>query len=251
LNFQKQYFFYFIIEHSENSVKMVLSLRLDLLLARCLNKINPMSELLENYFEQGLAQLDAGDYTAAIQLFDKALRLSLGNLAEVHLYRGEAHAYLQNWDEAMADFNAALRYDPHLPEVYNERGNLRRFLGDLAGAIEDQTRAIQLNPQHTEAYYNRALAYEAQNRIQAAVDDLTRALTLDSSLALAYEVRGRLRVQLYDFDGAIDDLTRYLRMGGGREYDNHSEVQSQLINLRLSRFWRNLFRLGKRQRQSE
>lgn len=209
-----------------------------------------MSESLENYFEQGLAEFDAGDFVRAIQLFDKALRLSLGNLAEVHLYRGEAYAYLQNWDKAMADFNAALRYDPYLPEVYNERGNLRRFQGDLAGAIEDQTRAIQLNPQHTEAYYNRALAYETLGNIQAAVDDLTRALAIDPSLALAYEVRGRLRVQLYDFDGAIDDLQRYLRMGGGREYDNHSEVQSQLINLRLSRFWRNLFRFGKRTSQS-
>jgi hypothetical protein len=52
-----------------------------------------------------------------------------------------------------------------------------------------------------------------------------------------------LRAARHDYNGAIHDLERYLRLGGGREYDNQSEVQSYLISLRVQRLVLRLFRL--------
>lgn len=191
--------------------------------------------MLDDYFEQGLILFEAGDYAPAVEQFTKALRLSLGDLAETLLYRGICYAYLEAYDKAMADFTGALQRNPYYPDAYNERGNLLRLEGRAEAAIADYTVALRLDGKHYAAYYNRALAYEMVGNYEAAAADLNQIIELNPTIAPAYEVRGRVRANLRDFSGAIADLERYLRMGGGREYDNQSEIQSFIINLRVGR----------------
>ena len=54
-------------------------------------------------------------------------------------------------------------------------------------------------------------------------------------LLAGYEARGRLRARRLEFDGAVADLSYYLRSGGGRLHDNHSETQGYLLILRALR----------------
>ena len=53
-----------------------------------------MTQLDDNYFEQGLRLLEAGDFDEAVAMFDSAIKLGLGDLAEIYLCRGEALAAL-------------------------------------------------------------------------------------------------------------------------------------------------------------
>lgn len=196
-----------------------------------------------HYFEQGLEFFDSGDFETAIVAFTKALRLALGDLSEILLFRGSSYAYLNKYDNALEDFNESLRLNAYKADTYNERGNLYRFMNRLDEAIADYDIAISLDPSHYEALYNRALAYEMQGDMQQAEADLTASINIYPGTAAAYEVRGRIRSALKDYDGAIQDLQRYLRMGGGRQFDNHSEIQSQLIGLQFSRLIGKIFRI--------
>lgn len=200
--------------------------------------------MADNYFEQGIAAFEAGEYEQAIELLTRAYRLSLGDLAEILLYRGEAYAYLGDLEQALEDFNESIERNPYRAAAYNERGNARRFQGDYQNAVRDYTYALALEKDNIEAAYHRALAHEALGAYEAAEADLSHALDLNPGIASAYELRGRIRAAHRAYDGAIADLTRYLRMGGGREYDNQSEIQSQLLILRLQRFFFRLFRLA-------
>lgn len=198
-----------------------------------------MFERVDNYFEQGLACIEDGDYERAISLFDKAIKLSLGDIAEIYVCRGEAFAYLGEWDKAEKSINEALRRQPYMALAYNERGNVRRFRKDFDNAITDYSMAINIDPNYYEAYYNRALAYEERKHYSSAEDDLTHTLALNPTVYQAYEVRGRIRAAQHKYDEAIEDLTRYLRVGGGHKYDNHSEIQGYIISLKVQRFfWR-------------
>ena len=191
-----------------------------------------------NYIDQGILHLEEAEFEAAIESFQKAQRLGLGDQSELHVLLGEAHAHLQNWDSALEMFNIALHHNPYNPDAYNERGNLRRFLGDYEGAIEDQTAAIQIQPRSHIAYYNRGLAHEKLGNLQQAELDLTHCLQLKPDTVIAYETRARLRKELFNFNGAIDDLKTYLELGGGKENDNQGDTQSELIMLRLERLLR-------------
>lgn len=198
-------------------------------------------EHLDNYFEQGLSLMETGDFAQAVAMFDSAIKLGLGDIADIYVCRGEALAYLGQWQEAETSINEALRRQPYMAAAYNERGNVRRFQQDDENAIRDYTAAIQIEPTYYEAYYNRALAYEDQHRFAEAEADLTRTLELNPDILQAYEARGRVRASQRKFDQAIDDLTRYLRTGAGRQYDNHSEIQGHLLSLRLQRLFWSLF----------
>ena len=201
-----------------------------------------MLERVDNYYEQGLTFLDEGEFEQAIVMFNKAIKLSLGDLSEVYVSRGEALAYLGLWQDAEKSINEALRYQPYMASAYNERGNVRRFQNKMDDAITDYTMALNIDPVYYEAYYNRALAFEEKRRFQEAEDDFTRTLALNPTISQAYEARGRTRAAQRNYDGAIDDLLRYLRVGAGHKYDNHSEVQGYVLMLRVKRLFWNIFR---------
>jgi len=58
-------------------------------------------------------------------------------------------------DDAIAEFNSALRLNPNLPGVYNDLGNIWYATpGRMADAIADYKRALQLNPAFPEAHNN-------------------------------------------------------------------------------------------------
>ncbi len=193
----------------------------------------------DNYFDSGLKLIDKGDFPGAVAMFDSAIKLGLGDLAAVYLCRAEALVALGKWDEAEESVNSALKIEPYMAEAYNARGNIRRARRDDEGAVNDYTMAIHIEPDYDEAHYNRALAYEARRRYAEAETDLTRALKLNPDLKAAYEARGRIRAAQFKYDEAIADLSYYLRSGGGRENDNHSETQGYLLILRAQRLlWR-------------
>ncbi len=199
----------------------------------------------ESYFAQGLRLLDRGDYEGAVAMFDDALKLGLGDLAEIHVCRGEALAYLGDWRAAEDSINAALQMQPYLATAYNARGNIYRTRGKLEQALRDYSTAIHIESDYDEAFYNRALAYESRRRYADAEADLSMALRINPKLGQAYEARGRARAKQFKFDLAVEDISLYLKSGAAREFDNHSEMQGYLIVLRAQRllwgllsFWR-------------
>jgi len=140
-------------------------------------------EYLDSYFEQGLSLMEAGDFEGAVAMFDSAIKLGLGDIAEIYVCRGEALAYLGQWQAAEDSINEALRLQPYMAIAYNERGNVRRFQRDYENAIADYSSAIHIEPTYHEAYYNRALAYEEKNRFAEAEADLTRTLRLNPHIS--------------------------------------------------------------------
>ena len=198
-----------------------------------------MSGYEDNYFNNGLRLLEAGDYQEALVMFGSAIKLGLGDLASVYLCQGEALSALGEWDAAERSINQALEIEPYMAAAYNERGKIRLARRANDQAINDFTMAIHIEPDYEAAHLNRALAYEARRRYADAEADLTRALKLSPELKIAYEIRGRIRAAQFKYDEAIADLSYYLRSGGGREYDNHSETQGYLLILRFQRLlWR-------------
>ena len=162
-----------------------------------------MNKFEDSYFAHGLRLMDIGDHEGAITMFDNALKLGLGDLAEIHVFRGEALAYLGEWQGAEDSINEALQLQPYLATAYNERGNVYRFQGKFERAINDYTMAIHIEPNYDEACFNRGLAYESRRRYADAEADLTLALQLNPKLGQAYEVRGRVRAKQFKYDLAV------------------------------------------------
>ncbi len=93
---------------------------------------------------------------------------------------------MYNYDEAIADLNAAAKLAPRLAYIYYNRANLHVASGRLPEAFEDYTRAIDLNPHFAEAYYNRGLVQIYMKDTRKGYLDISKAGEL--GVSAAYEL---------------------------------------------------------------
>jgi tetratricopeptide (TPR) repeat protein len=97
--------------------------------------------------------------------------------------RGTAYQLIGRYQQALADFQDAIRLKPNDPNAYYNRGKVYRDLGRYDDAIADYNTLIFLTPNFPSAYNGRAYANFHANRFQAAVSDFQRSLALDPNQA--------------------------------------------------------------------
>jgi tetratricopeptide (TPR) repeat protein len=82
-------------------------------------------------------------------------------LAEAHNALGLAYANKEQNDEAIAEFNKAIKLKPDYEMAFWSRGLAYVGLKQFDQAIKDANKAIGLKPDFAVAYNLRALAYFA------------------------------------------------------------------------------------------
>jgi tetratricopeptide (TPR) repeat protein len=129
--------------------------------------------------------------------------------AEFYLKRGEAYAGAHRYDQAIADYNMAIRVRPDYAEAYNDRGHAYHWKGgNRDRAIADLTKAMELRPNYPRAYNNRGVVYMAGGDAAKAIPEFDRALELDPTFRNAYVNRGNARLRLLRVSAALDDFHR-------------------------------------------
>jgi len=66
--------------------------------------------------------------------------------------------------------------NPKLAVFYYYRGTVRYYMDKYDDAITDFDLAIRLRRNYADAYYNRGLAYDGKGRLRQALGDLRKAL---------------------------------------------------------------------------
>ena len=82
--------------------------------------------------------------------------------------------------------------DPKNADAFNTRGVAYAKKGDFDRALEDYNAAIRFNPLKAVFYANRGYIYEAQKRKKDAIDEFKHALRFDPSLTEAMNALKRL-----------------------------------------------------------
>ena len=97
-----------------------------------------------------------------------------------HLNRGKP-------EEALADFNRAIKIDPQKADGYLGRANTLNTLGRYNDALEDYDRAMEVEPDLAKstlanAYINRGSAYSQLGQYKKAIADYEKGLELDPEI---------------------------------------------------------------------
>ena len=103
---------------------------------------------------------------------------------------------------AIAAYNKAIELNlsgPNLYWAYYNRGNAKTSLGQIEEAIADYDKAIRLNPSFGDAYNNRGLEKIKLNRIEEGRQDCETALNLARSVGNASLMeRARRNLEILD-----------------------------------------------------
>ena len=81
-------------------------------------------------------------------------------------------------EDAIAEFDEAIRLDPELATAYMARGSIHAGLGQYDRAVADYAEFIRLNPEHGNACVARADVYMELGLEAKAQKDMKRASEL-------------------------------------------------------------------------
>lgn len=131
--------------------------------------------------------------------------------AERYHLRGIAGQVLKKYDQALADFNAAIKLKSDNPHIYVNRGNIWRLKGESAKALADLNRAIQLDQSSANAFHIRGLIQYESQEAQKAITDFSEAIRLNPQLISALNARGIAYRSLNQLDRALQDFNQAIK----------------------------------------
>jgi len=177
---------------------------------------------IEAYLVRGEIYLEMEEFQEALADFDKVISID-PNIATVYFDRGVLYAKSDDKYKALDDFNQAIKLDANYTGAYANRANIFLKLEKLQQAIDDCNKAIEISPDEVLPYYNRGIAYMNTGEIAKALNDYNKVVELEPENAEAYTRRGSANQELGNIQEAIAD------------YEKALEIDSDCANAELIR----------------
>ena len=127
-------------------------------------------------------------------------------------HRATARWRQRDFDEAIADANAALDIDPSFSDALVIRGAAYGSKEDDERALANSSKAIDIDPNNDAAYSNRGIARANKGDLDGAIADATRAIEINP------EIRHGLHCAR---DSLCEKARAWERVRGLRQGDRH------------------------------
>jgi tetratricopeptide (TPR) repeat protein len=199
------------------------------------NEILALPGRPEPYRLRGLIRTSSGDLDQAIRDFDEAIRLE-PNDAATYFDRAFTLAERKEFDRAIADYDQAIRIDPGYAAAYVNRGNVRFSRKEFDRAIADYDQAIRIDPDDSLAYLLRGNTWISQDNFDKAIVNYDKAISLGRSDASSYFQRGLAHYGKEDHRRAIADLSEAIRLdpANPRAFIERGGAYAQIKNFKYA-----------------
>jgi len=147
--------------------------------------------------------------------------LPYGNRANYLREQNRTTTDLQN---ALENYNQAIRLAPNNGEFYVNRGATYARLGDITNAIKDMTNGINIKPDHAVGYLNRSVMYNQQGNYPKALEDIESYLKLSPYNADMWYEKGRLLRTLNQLTAAIPAYDQAIKIKDAERINQQSKV---------------------------
>ena len=177
--------------------------------------------LIQQAYERSRQGDSEGHYSTIIAQCERGIRQGVSRETEryaerllswAYNRRGTIAAEMGREQQALEDFEAAVRYDSTRWRALHNRGVSYALIGRLEEAVADFTRTIELNPRHANAYFNRGELRYKNGQFDKALKDYGRAVQLTPDDSAAYNSRGHTYYHLHKYPEAVRDFTEALRL---------------------------------------
>jgi len=204
--------------------------------------VQPIPEEIQAMIEQGIALYENGQSQAALDLFTDILTKAPANFLAYN-GRGTVYTDQQDYDQALADYTAAIEANPLFPHAYYNRGRVYRLLDRNDEALADLQKAIDLAPAEFgyRANGNIGLIHHNQGEYDQALEAFGKSIDANiDNKADIYFFRGETYTALEnyeaaqrDYQAAVDRFANYDEAYAGLGYaqykiGNFDEAQQAL-----------------------
>ncbi len=179
---------------------------------------------------------------------------------EYHLFMGKAHLNLEQYDMALADFQAAAEANPQLTFVhfnlglaylkkqdyerardeflkdaalepdlafnYDELGDVYSLMQEDSNAEKNYREALRRDPRLVNSYVGLAKAYQREHKYPAALTAIDWAEKLDPRRTDIHYVRGQILTHLGRKEEGRKELEASVRIDNERRAERQKQVES-------------------------
>lgn len=187
---------------------------------------------LHQHFENALMFHRTGQVEKASFFYSKVLSTDANHTISQH------HLSVLKYEQgdyatALALQNQLIEKHPHKAGYFNNRGNTLVRMGHLEDALKDFDQAIRLETQSSEFHVNRANAFIALDQFDSALADLNQAIALSPFLAMAYANRANVFHHTSRYLQALADIEHALTLEPGNP-EFHYNKGNILVKLQRS-----------------
>ena len=156
-------------------LKIALDNKAKLLMEVCIEDDKDFSE--KYYLSLGIIEVNKGNLEDAIHNFDEALKFN-PNSDIVHFYKGVAYQSLNKNSEAVHCYTKSIELNKKIIDAYFNRGQLL-FQDNPKQALDDFVSAVALDPKFIDAYYSIAAIQKKLGQYQEAIKNLDKILEIE------------------------------------------------------------------------
>ena len=191
--------------------RRIITLLIGLSMSAALTGCSKYNEEEISLRDQGIEAMDAGDYEGAINLFNQALKCSIGKVTDLELdidyYKGAAQFSCGQFEEAAKTYTYLIKYDEKNFKPYFLRGSIYASEGEIGKATADYDKAVSIDEKNYLLYiqiYDKlnALGYRDQGLVY-----LNKALEVSDKSPEAKYYKGRIYYVL----GQTEDAQQLLQ----------------------------------------
>jgi len=162
------------------------------------------------FFNDGVAQANAGKYEAAVAAFEKSLAED-PDLVEAHEWIGHILMLQGDYAGAIARYQKIVARRPSTAAKVS-LGLAYLQVGDLDQAVKTLENAVAADPGDPNGWNNLSLAYMRQGKIADARRAAEKALALKTDYAPAYVNLGNVQLREGNSDDAVASFGRALEL---------------------------------------
>lgn len=162
-------------------------------------------------YERGMAKIRAKKFEEAIADFDRAIRLKSDSI-EAWYMRGHALLQLQRYDDAIAAYDRAIEIKSDYGQAWYERGLTLENLQRYEEAIESYQKTGEIHPDFYSVWERSGIVYNQLQRYEEAIQAFDRALEIQSRNASIWTDKGVACGYLERYEEAIECCDRAINI---------------------------------------
>lgn len=142
-----------------------------------------------DYTNSGLLKSYSGKYDEAIKDYNKAVKIDTKNSIALN-NRGYTYNLLKDYENAIKDFDNAISIEEDFAYALNNRGFAKIKLGQKEDGLNDLEKSMTLDGKNSYCYLNYGIYYYDNQEYQKASEYFIKAKELDNK---TYELDGYLK----------------------------------------------------------
>jgi tetratricopeptide (TPR) repeat protein len=182
----------------------------------------------EFHLFMGKAHLNLEQYDLALADFQAAAHAN-PKLTFVHFNMGLAYLKKQDYERARNEFLKDAAIEPDLAFNYDELGDTYSLMQEDGEAEKNYREALRRDPNLVNSYVGLAKVYQREEKYQLAIDTIDSAIKLDPRRTDMHYIKGQALIHLGHREEGKKELEAAVRIDNEKRAEREKQVESGTV----------------------